>query len=60
MTVDRSPVIEYMRSLNQEPSKYYIEETRTLYRVVAEETGLDFTLVYYREDGAAKLEFRSK
>ncbi len=27
VTVDKSSVIEYMRSLNQEPSKYYIEET---------------------------------
>ncbi|NLD87741.1 MAG: hypothetical protein GX633_05735, partial [Clostridiales bacterium] len=30
VTIEKSPVIEYMRSLNQEPSKYYIEQTRTL------------------------------
>ncbi|MBO5370581.1 MAG: hypothetical protein J6B23_07910, partial [Clostridia bacterium] len=31
VTIDKSTVIEYMHSLNQEPSEYYIEETRTLY-----------------------------
>ena len=57
VTIDKSPVIEYMHSLNQQPSEYYIEETRTLYRVIAEECGLDFRLEYYQEDGAAKMHF---
>ena len=55
--IDKSPVIEYMHSLNQKPSKYYIEETRTLYKVIAEETGLDFNLDYYDENGAASFSF---
>ena len=55
--IDKSPVIEYMASLNQKPSKYYIEETRTLYRVIAEESGLSFNLLYYNEDGGAKFVF---
>ena len=57
VTVDRCPVIEYMRSLNQEPSKYYVEETRTVYGTVAEECGYGFTLEYYREDGGARFTF---
>ena len=57
VTIDRSPVIEYMASLNQKPSKYYIEETRTLYRVIAEESGLSFELLYYNEDGATSFKF---
>ena len=55
--IDKSPVIEYMASLNQKPSKYYIEETRTLYKVIAEESGLSFNLLYYNEDGGAKFVF---
>jgi hypothetical protein len=58
VTVDKSPVIEYMRGLNQKPSEYYIEETRTMYKVVAEESGLSFELLYYNEDGGAKFVFR--
>ena len=57
VTVDKSPVIEYMRSLNQEPSKYYVEQTRTLYDVVAKECGFKFELEYYNEDGATKFSF---
>ena len=57
VTVDKSPVIEYMRSLNQAPSEYYIEETRTLYRVIAEECGYKFELEYYNEDGGARFIF---
>lgn len=60
VTIDKSPVIEYMYSLNQKPSKYYIEETRTLYSVVAKECGFDFELMYYKEDGATKFVFSNK
>ena len=55
--IDKSPVIEYMHSLNQSPSKYYIEETRTLYRVIAKECGYKFTLEYYNEKGGTKFVF---
>lgn len=56
--IDKSPVIEYMKSLNQKPSKYYIEETRTLYDVIARESGFKFNLEYYNEDGASKFTFK--
>lgn len=57
VNIDKSPVIEYMRSLNQEPSKYYIEETRTLYDVIAKECNLKFDLIYYNNDGGTKFVF---
>ena len=60
VTVDKSPVIEFMRSLNQEPSRYYIEETRTLYAAVADACGLDFELDYYNEDGGTRFKFIKK
>ena len=60
VTIDKSPVIAYMASLNQKPSKYYIEETRTMYKVVAEESGLSFELHYYNEDGATSFTFVGK
>jgi len=60
VTIDKSPVIEYMHSLGQEPSKYYIEETRTLYKAIADACGFDFELAYYNEDGATKFTFLKK
>lgn len=57
VTIDYSPVIAYMHTLNQEPTPYYIEETRTLYAAMAEAAGLGFELEYYRDDGAAKYRF---
>lgn len=59
VAIDKSPAIEHMRSLNQEPSKYYIEQTRTLYRVIAEACDMTFTMLYYDGDGATRLEFRT-
>ena len=56
-TIDKCPVIEYMRGLNQQPSEYYIEQTRTLYAAIAEAAGFRFELEYYNEDGAAKFKF---
>ena len=57
VTIDKSPVIAYMRSLNQQPSKYYIEETRTLYAAIAKACDLKFTLVYYNDDGGTEFVF---
>lgn len=60
VTVDHSPAIAYMYSLNQKPSPYYIEETRTVYATLAEACGYDFELVYYHEDGGAKFVFSER
>lgn len=58
--IDKSPVIEYMMSLNQGPSNYYIEETRTLYATIADACGFDFNLEYYRDNGSTKFSFSAK
>lgn len=60
VTVTKSPVIEYMRSLGQEPSECYIEETRTLYKAIADESGFDFELKYYNEDGGTEFVFSER
>ncbi len=60
VTIEKCPVIAYMKSLNQAPSPYYIEETRTLYKAIAEECDIEFVLDTYAEDGAAKFRFISK
>ncbi len=57
VNIDKSPVIEFMRSLNQQPSKYYVEETKTLYKVIADACNLYFFLIYYNEDGTASFKF---
>lgn len=57
VTVDKSPVIVYMESLNQKPSKYYIEQTRTLYAAIADACDLGFELLYYNADGGTKFRF---
>ena len=57
VVIDKCPVIEYMRSLNQQPSKYHIENTRTYYDTIAKECGFKFNLEYYTDDGAAKFTF---
>ncbi len=57
VTVDRCPAIEYMHSLGKEPSEYFIEETRTVYAVIAGLCSLDFKLEYYNTDGGTKFIF---
>lgn len=57
VTIDKSPVIEYMHSLSQQPGKYYIEETRTLYSAIADECDMSFYLDYYEDDGKTKFRF---
>ena len=59
VTIDKSPVIEYMHTLNQEPSEYYIEQTRTLYATIAKESGFAFELCYYNADGGTKFVFKN-
>lgn len=60
VTVNKCPAIEYMHSLGQEPSQYFIETTRTLYAKLANECGYSFSLEYYNEDGGARFIFKSE
>ena len=46
-----------MYSLGQQPGKYYILETSTLYGSIAKEAGMKYELVYYKENGAAQYRF---
>ena len=55
--VEKSPAIEYMHTLGKEPSEFYIEETRTLYKAIAELSGYKFSLEYYRDNGETKFIF---
>ena len=56
--IDKSPVIEYMHTLGQNPSEYYVEETRTLYAAMADEAGLGFSFDKYDEEtGEAEYRF---
>lgn len=57
VTVDKSPAIAFMYQANQKPSKYYIEQTRTLYSAIADACDLGFALEYYNEDGATHFKF---
>ena len=58
--IDHCPAMAYMRSVNREPSPWYIEQTRTLYAVFAEEAGLDFRLDYFEDDGKTCFHFLKK
>lgn len=57
VTVDKSPAIAFMYEVNQKPSKYYIEQTRTVYSAVADACDLGFALDYYKEDGGTCFRF---
>ena len=47
-----------MKTLNQKPSEYYVEETRTLYDAMANEAGLGFSFDKYDEvTGEAEYRF---
>lgn len=60
VTIDKCPAIEYMNSLNQQPSEYYIETTRTLYDEMAKQCGYCFKLEYYNDDGGTRFIFKTK
>lgn len=58
--IDHCPGMAYMRSVNREPSPWYIEQTRTLYAAFAEAAGLDFKLDYFEDDGKTCFHFIRK
>lgn len=57
VNIDYCPGMAYMRSINREPCKWYVEETRTLYAAFAEEAGLDFKLDYFEDSGKTCFHF---
>ena len=56
ISVKRCPAMEFMRSQNHEPSKYYAETTKTLYKELAQICGFEFELIEY-DDTTGKAEF---
>ena len=61
VTIDKSPVIEYMHTLGKEPSNCYVEETRTVYDAIAKAAGFEFMLDSYDEkSGKASFRFCKK
>ena len=58
VTVTECPGVKYMKESGYEPSKWYIEDTRTVNAVIAEESGYGFELISYdAENGAAEYRF---
>ena len=60
VTVDKCPVVAFARSLNQELSPYYIEQTRTLYSAMADSLNLSFNLDYYDDTGKAEFSLKKR
>lgn len=57
--VSECPGVIYMKSAGYEPSEWYIENTRTVNRVIAEESGYEFELISYDEsNGAAEYVYK--
>ncbi|MBQ8605953.1 MAG: hypothetical protein IJ408_04385 [Clostridia bacterium] len=56
--ISKSPAIEYLRSTGCEVCEYYIEQTRSLYKAIADEIGAEFILEYYDENGKAEFIIR--
>lgn len=56
--VSYCPAIAYMKSIGYEPSKWYIEETRTVNETIADNADLGFELIFYDDkDGKAAYRF---
>ena len=53
VTVSACPGVKYIRENGNDPTKWYIELTRTVNRVIAEMCGLHFTLHFYDENTGA-------
>jgi len=58
VTVSRCPGVTYITESGNDPTKWYIECTRTVNQTIADMCGLSFTLLSYEEaTGAAKYRF---
>ena len=54
--ISQCPAVRFMKSIGHTPCPWYGETTKTVYKVIAEKSGLDFNLSYY-EDETGKTEF---
>jgi len=61
VSISECPAVKYMKESGYEPSGWYIEETRTVKGVIAEESGYGFEMISYNaENGAAEYRFFKK
>ena len=57
-SVELCPAVEHIRKNKNEPSKQYIETTRTVYRTICENTPYAFELLNYEDlTGKTKMRF---
>lgn len=57
----RCPAISYMRKIGHPVSRYYRYTTTLLYKRLSENSGLNFSLLYYDDaTGAARMQFIKK
>lgn len=54
--ISQCPAVRFMKSIGHTPCPWYGETTKTVYKVIAEKSGLDFNLSYYEVD-TGKTEF---
>ena len=55
------PGVKYLKSIGHIPSKWYVQTTSTVSKVIAESTGYDFNMGKYNEDsGAVSYKFTYK
>ena len=53
-----SPAVRYMRSAGYTPSRWYIEQTRTVFETLSDLAGIGFTMRFYNEQtGEAEYSF---
>lgn len=58
VTVSECPGVKYIKENGNDPTKWYIELTRTVNHVLGEMCGLNFSLLFYDDNtGAAKYRF---
>ena len=58
VTVSECPGVKYIRESGNDPTKWYIECTRTVNQVIADMCRLEFELLFYEEfSGAAQYRF---
>lgn len=54
--ISQCPAVRFMKSIGHTPCKWYGETVNTVYRVIAEKAGMNFSLACY-EDETGKTEF---
>jgi hypothetical protein len=51
VSIDKCPAVTYMRSTGHIPSRWYVELTATVNRIIADMAGLGFEMISYEDAG---------